>query len=334
MFQNLRIALSLFVAIILVSCGAQEKKFVRMAGYAQGTSYHISYLNADGTVYQTEIDSLLNEIDFAMSTYNAKSEISIFNKADTSLAIGVYFQEVLRRSLEISKETQGDFDVSVGPLVNAWGFGPNPKVKGDVMPEKILEKVGYQKVQLQGAMLSKTHPELNLDMNAIAQGYSVDVLARFLEQHAVVDYMIELGGEIRCNGKNADGNFWRIGIDKPSEQTQEGQYQAIVQLDNKSLATSGNYRKFYVDEKGMKYVHTINPHTGYPVKSNLLSASVVASDAMSADAYATSFMVMGLDKSIAFVQKHSGLDVYLVYANKKGDWETYISPGMKARITN
>ena len=305
-----------------------------MAGYAQGTTYHISYLDTRESLYKVQVDSILNVIDFAMSTYNKDAEISIFNSADTTLTIGKHFQEVLQRSIEISKLTQGDFDVTVGPLVNAWGFGADPTVKGDVKPEEILDQVGYQKIQLNGTQLSKTHPNLKLDVNAIAQGYSVDVIGAFLESKGVTDYMVELGGEIRCNGRNADNNLWRIGIDKPSEEIQEERFQAIVNIDNRSLATSGNYRKFYVDENGMKYVHTINPHTGYPVKSNLLSASVIAPDAMTADAFATTFMVMGLEKSIAFSKKHPELYVYFVYVNKKGEWETYISPGMEEQIVN
>lgn len=334
MFHKFTTAFILFGIVVLSACGAKEKKFVQMAGYAQGTTYHISYLETNGTVYTAQVDSILNVIDFAMSTYNKASDISIFNQSDTSITIGKHFQEVLKKAMQIAELTKGDFDITVGPLVNAWGFGANPKVKGDVKPEEILDRVGYQKVQLNGAQLSKTHPALKLDVNAIAQGYSVDVIAAYLESNGIIDYMVELGGEIRCSGRNADNNLWRIGIDKPSEEIEQERYQAIVQLDNKALATSGNYRKFYVDENGMKYVHTINPHTGYPVKSNLLSASVIAPDAMSADAFATTFMVMGLEKSIAFAKQHEDIYVYLVYVNKKGEWETYISPEMEKLIIN
>jgi thiamine biosynthesis lipoprotein len=181
----------------------------------------------------------------------------------------------------------------------------------------LLNYVGYKKVKIENNKVIKQHPALQLDFNAIAQGYSVDVLADFLEKKGIENYMIEIGGELRCKGKNSKGNYWNIGIDKPIENLQKREMQTIVPLKNKAMATSGNYRKFY-EKDGVKYSHTIDPKTGWPVKHQLLSATVIADDAMTADAFATVFMVMGKDKAIEFLEIHKNLNlqVYLIFQNK------------------
>ena len=242
-----------------------------------------------------------------------------------------YFQEVFKKSIEISKNTGGLFDVTVGPLINAWGFGPGKQMKMDsLLVDSLRSFTGYHLVHLQGNKLIKEKPAVTLDFNAIAQGYTVDLLAGYLEEKGIVNYLVELGGEVKAKGKKDNNSYWRVGIDQPNEIYTTGRpLQAVVELKDGALATSGNYRK-YIEEDGKKYTHIINPKTGYPSKHNLLSATVIASDCMTADAYATAFMVMGLETAKKFVSanKHLNLEVYFIY-DQNGKWETYASERVK-----
>jgi thiamine biosynthesis lipoprotein len=190
------------------------------------------------------------------------------------------------------------------------------------------------KVILQDGMLIKKDKRMNIDVNALAQGYSVDIVSAFLEGRKVKNYLVEIGGEVRAKGRNDRNQVWRIGIDKPVEGNMlpGAELEAIIKLRNRSLATSGNYRKFY-ERNGIKYVHTVNPRTGYPVVSNLLSATVVASDCMTADAYATAMMVFGIDKSIEFLKENDFLDAYLIYTDEQGKFTIYVTPGLSKSIT-
>jgi thiamine biosynthesis lipoprotein len=244
------------------------------------------------------------------------------------------FTEVFIESYEVFRKTDGAFDITVAPIVNALGFGPSDTLNVDsTMIDSLVQYVGMEKVKLQGDSLVKTDPNVLLDVNALAQGYSVDVVAVFLERRKIRNYMVEIGGEIRARGKNEQGVYWQIGIDRPVT----GNYipgvklQSILKLKDRSLATSGNYRRFY-EKNGIKYVHTINPKTGYPVISNLLSATVVAKSCMTADAYATAFMVMGTDRSIRFLEENRFLDAYLIYSDEKGNFKVYYTKGLKRYI--
>ncbi|NOR34396.1 MAG: FAD:protein FMN transferase, partial [Bacteroidales bacterium] len=214
----------------------------------------------------------------------------------------------------------GAFDITVAPVVNAWGFGFTERSRVDsALIDSLLQFVGMSKVSLRENKLVREREGMMLDMNAIAQGYAVDVLAGFFDAENIENYLVEIGGEVRCSGKNRFGLDWRIGIDKPIDglQLPGVQMQAIVQISGRSLATSGNYRRFY-EEDGIKYSHTIDPSTGYPVQHGLLSATVVASDCMRADAYATAFMVMGYEKARRFLEKHTYLDAYLIFNDEMG----------------
>jgi thiamine biosynthesis lipoprotein len=319
--------------IFFTGCKSNKKSLITVEGNAQGTTYHISYLSDDGINHKTVIDSLLNKIDASMSTWLPNSIISRINNNDNSVIVDQYFIDVFNKSLEVSEKTDGLFDVTVGPLVNSWGFGSTKKATQDSNTiDSVLHFVGYKMVKLEDNKIIKAKPEIKIDFNAIAQGYSVDIIANYLESKGINNYLVELGGELKAKGKKENEN-WKVGIDKPNEkESSERELEAVIELNNKALATSGNYRKFY-EEGGQKFSHIINPRTGYPAKQNLLSATVIADDGITADAYATAFMVMGLKKSIQFLEanKELKLEVYFIYDNK-GIWKTYASESLKNSI--
>lgn len=320
--------------ILFVQCKEESNNIIKIAGEAQGTTYHITWLSKDDLNYKREIDSLLKALDLSLSTYVPASIISRINRNDTGVIADKYFAEVFNKSVEVSEKTGGLFDVTVGPVINAWGFGFTKKASVDsAMIDSLLDFVGYRMVRLEGRKLVKTKARMIIDFNAIAQGYSVDVLASFLESKGIINYLVELGGEVKAKGKKNNNEYWRVGIDQPNETaTDERPLQAVVQLRDRALATSGNYRKFYI-ENGKKYSHIINPQTGYPAKHNLLSATVIAGDCTTADAYATAFMVMGLEKSKQFLSENKdlNLEVYFIY-DENGVWKTYTSETMKEWI--
>ncbi|MNQ63735.1 Thiamine biosynthesis lipoprotein ApbE precursor [compost metagenome] len=319
--------------IFFAGCKSDKKSLTKVEGNAQGTTYHISYLSDDGINHKTAIDSLLNEIDRSMSTWLPGSIISRVNNNDKSVIVDHYFIDVFNKSLEVSEKTNGLFDVTVGPLVNSWGFGFTKKATLDSTTiDSLLHFVGYKMVKLEGNKIIKAKQEIKIDFNAIAQGYSVDVLANYLESKGIDNYLVELGGELKAKGKKENEN-WKVGIDKPDEKsTSERKLKAVIHLNNKALATSGNYRKFYV-ENGQKFSHIIDPRTGYPARQNLLSATVIADEGIVADAYATAFMVMGLKKSIQFLEdnKDLKLSVYFVY-DDSGKLKSYASESLKKWI--
>ena len=318
----------LWIAIvgILASCAGQQQSevLVQNLGFAQGSTYNVQYMSPNTANYQWEVDSILAEMDSSLSTYQEYSLISRLNQGDTNIFLDEHFVKVFNAFQAVADSTHGKFDCTLAPVVNAWGFGFTEKTKVDsLLIHSLLQKVGYQKVFLKGDSLLHNPDLLQLDFNALAQGYTVDVIAAFLDSVGLQNYMVEVGGELRAKGKNANGKNWRIGIDKPtSEIDNKNRFQTVIELPNKSLATSGNYRRFYVDD-GEKYAHTIDPQTGYPVKHKLLSVTVVTEDCMLADAYATAFMVMGINKTKRYLQTHPELDAYLIYTNRKGEWETW-----------
>lgn len=324
----------LFVCLFLFTgCNSNSKKLIKLEGNAQGTTYHITYLSEDNINHKTVIDSLLKVIDNSMSTWDPNSIISRINKNDNDVVVDSYFSAVYNKSVEVSDKTEGLFDITVGPLVNAWGFGfAKKEIINSKSIDSLLQFVGYKMLKLEGNKIIKTKPQIKLDFNAIAQGYSVDVLSNYLESKGINNYLVELGGELKAKGKK-EKEEWKVGIDKPVEKATPGsKFEAILKLNNKALATSGNYRKFYV-EGGQKFSHIINPKTGYPAKQNVLSATVIADDAITADAYATAFMIMGLQKSIVFLEKNKALhlEVFFVY-DDSGSWKTFTTESLKKWI--
>lgn len=328
------IAISLFILVFLAACQPKKSEYLRISGFAQGTTYNITYENSNNEDYTFDIDSILKAFDKSLSIYDSTSIISRINDNDPTVEADDWFIEVFKKSVEIGAISGGALDITVGPVVKAWGFGNTPIAKHDTAYiDSLLQFVGMDKVKLEGRKVIKKNPGVKIDVNAIAQGYSVDVLSNFFEHKQIKNYLVEIGGEVRCKGTNAKNSVWRIGIDKPTDGnlTPGGELQAIIELNNKSLTTAGNYRKFFV-ENGVKYGHTIDPKTGFPAKNTLLSATVVCDDAMTADAYDTAFMVLGLEKSIELLKKLPGIEVYFIYSNAEGEFEIYFSEGLKKMI--
>ena len=322
--------LGLFALLLAVGCSAPQKEYIMVGGAAQGTTYHITYQDDQQRDYSRSIDSLLKVFDKSLSIYDSTSIISKINRNDTIVLADDWFVTVYNKADEIYQLSGGAFDMTVGPVVRAWGFSNGPVAKHDsAYIQSLLKYVGMNKVKLEGRKVKKDYPEVMLDANALAQGYSVDLICDFLAAKGVQNYLVEVGGEVRGTGRNSSGNFWRIGIDKPQDNNfSPGEdLEAVVELRNKSLATSGNYRKFYV-ENGVKYSHTIDPHTGYPARNTLLSATVLANDCITADALATTFMVLGVDKSKQLLGQLRDVEVYLVYNDQYGTYLTYSTPGM------
>ena len=322
------------IILFLFSCGVGSKqtslKEMRVEGQAQGTTYHITYISKDGTDYQRQMDSLLIEIDNSLSTYQPRSIISKLNKQEQNIELDKMFTDVFNISKQAYAETAGAFDPTVAPVVNAWGFGFENKDNTDSLTiDSLMQFVGFENINLTDGF--KLENNVMLDFNAVAQGYSVDVLADFFRAKEIDDFLVEVGGELIASGKNIDDNLWRVGIDRPEENLKERELEAIIHLKDKALATSGNYRKFY-EKDGVKFSHTINPKTGYPVRHSLLSVTIIANNCGLADAYATSFMVMGLEKSKDFLEQHKEIEAFLIYSDEKGDFQTFVTKGLEQYI--
>lgn len=318
----------LFVVAILsfVACSNQkESSLITIEGEAQGTTYHIAYINSKGENFQRAIDSLLIEIDKSLSTYHKTSIITRFNQADSIVEVDKMFTDVFNLSKQVYQESEGAFNPTVAHFVNAWGFGfKNIENTDSTTIDSLLKFVDFDAITIVDNNVIKTNKNLMLDFNAIAQGYSVDVIANFLAEQGIENYMIEIGGEVKVRGKNDKNKLWRIGIDKPVENEAERTLEAVVNLENQSLATSGNYRKFY-EKDGVKYSHTLNPKTGYPVRHSLLSATVITDNCALADAYATVFMVVGIDKAKEILAKNKKIKAVLIFENENKELETYMS---------
>ena len=327
MRRILALYLILFVA---VSCSKQEK--IEFTGEAQGTYYAVTYFDTEGRNFQPEIDSLLQAFDQVASMWVENSMLSRVNREDTTVKLNDTFIRIFERSVEVAEMTDGAFDYTVGPLINAWGFGFQNKMKMDQhIVDSILNFVGYEKVKIANGKVIKSDPRIQFDFNAIAQGYSVDLLADFLRSKDIDRFLVDIGGEVYAEGNKPGGEQWKVGIEKPAEDMNAArELQAVIFLRDKALATSGSYRKFYVED-GIKYSHTLDPKTGYPVQHSLLSATVLASDCMTADAYATAFMVMGLEKTKNYLNEHeANLEVYLIYSDEEGENQTYMTSGMRS----
>lgn len=313
--------LPLLIVYALVSyISPNELQKIQLSGVAQGTTYHITYYAIDSALTQKQADSIFLVMDSSMSLYKPWSVISRFNQSEKEMVIDTHLAKVVVKSLEVSRESGGLFDITVQPLVKAWGFG-NKKVTH--YPTKknirsILQCVGTEKIRLDQLNLSKTKPCVTIDVNGIAQGYTVDQIASFLEQRFVTHYIVEVGGEIRVRGRKPDGTAMKIGIEAPGDYDNEpSMMQKIVSLENGAITTSGSYRKFH-ESKGGKFSHIINPQTGYPIKNDLISVTVIAGDAMTADAYDNVLMALGLEKALQFVEERKELAAYFIYKKPDG----------------
>ncbi len=326
--------LLLIVSQIVISCKSSE--FEGFNGFAQGTTYSIVYESSKKYTpdsLQGIVENILRDFDMSLSLYKDESVLSKINRNE-DVEVDTFFEEAYNRSVTIYEMTEGAFDVTVGPLVRAWGFGPDEKKNfSEEKRDSLLKLVGMEKISVSNRKLIKTDPAIRLDFNAIAQGYSVDVVAEYFNDLGIENYLIEIGGEVRAKGTK-NGNLWRIGIDKPEDNNIiPGQsLQAIIRISDKSLATSGNYRKFYIED-GVKYSHTIDPKTGYPAKNRLLSATIIADDCGTADGIATACMVMGHEKAIDFISSHPEFTAYFVISGTDGSYETWISEGLKEYLS-
>lgn len=309
----------------------QNTPYQRDEGFIFGTIYHITYQS--DVNYQKKIEAELQKVDNSLSPFNKTSIISRINRNE-DVKVDNMFAEVFQLAEKISKETDGAFDITVAPMVNAWGFGfktGNPPTKQTV--DSLRAIVGFQKVALEEEHVKKQNPHIMLDCSAIAKGYGSDIVARFLKKKGIQNFMVEIGGEIVVNGNSDKQVPWRVGINKPTDDSlnTSQELQDVINVTDIAMATSGNYRNFYY-KNGKKYAHTIDPKTGYPVQHNILSATVLAKNCATADAYATSFMVMGLDGARKVLEKHPELDAYLIYSDEKGNNRIWYSPELKKKI--
>ncbi|MGK0384165.1 MAG: thiamine biosynthesis lipoprotein [Bacteroidia bacterium] len=314
----MRNALIFASLLLLAACSSQVRK--EATGFTQGTTYSVIYFN-EGEDLQYQIDSLLLSFDRVLSTYQGSSYISKWNRNEhISLEQPQLFKQVVKRAAEINELSNGAFDITVSPLMNYW-FENDWQVSqlDSSKVDSLMDFVGMQNVVLDGLDYDKTNPQTQLDVNAIAQGYSVDVLCRYLESIGIYNYLVEIGGEIRTSGTKANEVHWKVGIDVPKEGISEARELVMsIELNNKALATSGNYRKF-VEIDGVKYGHSLNPITGYPAKTDVLSATVIANDCMTADALATACMVLGFEKAKSLINSESNLDAILIYSDSTGE---------------
>lgn len=295
----------------------REKTYLTETGRTFGTFYKIIYESPDGKPIGEDFTRIFHSFDVSLSIFNDSSVISKINKNDTTVVLDEYFREVFEAGQQVSQITAGAFDMTVAPLVNAWGFGSQPTNIQTLLPvDSLLLIVGYEKIRIENDRIVKENQSVTLDASGIAKGYACDVIASFLDSMQVDNYMVEIGGEVVVKGRNAKGDRWAIGITRPIDDTtmMKTELQNIVYLERGGMATSGNYRQFYYKD-GKKYAHTIDPRTGYPVDHNLLSATVIAPNCMLADAYATAFMVMGLEESLLLANYMPGIEAYFVYAD-------------------
>lgn len=302
------------------------------SGQIFGTIYNITY-QYDQNLH-TEIDAELRRFDGSLSPFNDTATITRINRNE-DIVPDTFFTNVFRRSMEISRETNGAFDITVAPLVNAWGFGfKKGHFPDSLMVDSLLDITGYTKVSLSAeGKIVKQDPRIMLTCSAVAKGYAVDIVAQLLEKKGIQNYMVDIGGEVVVHGNNPQNTPWRIGINKPIDDSLaiNQELQTVLQISNTGIATSGNYRNFYYKD-GKKYAHTIDPRTGYPVQHSILSATVIARDCMSADAYATAFMVMGLEEAEHFANANPEIDAYFIYSDNDGKFKTFCTEGMKKYI--
>lgn len=298
-----------------------------------GTFYHITYQCSKDQ--QKGIDATLKKVDFSLSPFNKESVITAINE-NTNMEVDSMFAEVFVLAKQVSASTHGAFDITVAPLVNLWGFGfKNMENVSKEKVDSLLPFVGIDDVTLVDGKIQKVHPETMLDCSAIAKGYGVDAVGKYLESQGINNYMVEIGGEVRVRGVNPNGMLWRVGINKPNDDPASisNEIEQVLQLTQLSMATSGNYRNFY-EKDGKKYAHTIDPRTGYPVQHSILSSTVLAQDCATADAYATAFMVLGLEEAKKVLAQHHELMAFFIYSDEKGNTHEWYTEHLKSLLEN
>ena len=318
------------ISLFLILAGCEESvTYQRAEGKIYGTYYQISY--ASPKDLQQEIRQEMDKVNQSLSMFNPQSVISKINRNETRTTDSL-FRKMYTMAQKVYQQTEGGYDITVAPLVNAWGFGTEGReVPDSSRIDSLLLLVGMDKLELVENELLKEKPEMKLDASSIAKGLGVDLVAEYFDRQGISNYMIEIGGEVRVKGESDKKRSWRIGIDRPEEgNVSDRNLEMILSMSSGSLATSGNYRNFYMHE-GKKYAHTINPKSGFPVQTEIVSASVYATSCMEADAYATGFMVVGLKKAQEIVNEHPVLEACLIY-QEEGELKVWISDGLKKMV--
>lgn len=325
--------LLLLTFLILCACKNQKSDYFANQGVVYGTYYNIKYENPEGKNLKEDIDIEFKRLTKIFSHYDKESTITKINN-NIQTPLEPEFVTCFNRAMEISEITHGAFDITAAPLISAWGFGPEERQKMTQQKIDSLKSLcGYNKINLTDGKITKTAPNISLNMSAIAKGYTCDLIGKFLQKKGCQNYLVDIGGEVVAKGVNAKGDVWTIGIRQPEEDPYANDLSAKLHLDNLGMATSGNYMNFYV-KNGKKYAHTIDPASGYPVQHSLLSSTVIAKDCMTADAFATAFMVLGKDQGIEIAKKIPGLEIYFIYADQNGKNQVYVSEGFKKFLVN
>lgn len=331
MIKILKFPFLVLLVLLLTNCSGSNKEYTFNKGQVFGTYYSITYLHPKGHDLKAAIEEKFKEFDNSLSTFNPNSVISKINQNDPTIRTDAYFDAMYQVAHEVSVKSEGAFDITVAPLVNAWGFGfGNHEHSISPQVDTILPYIGYQKIKLKNQRIVKQDNRTMLDASAIAKGQSCDVIAKLLDENGCDNYMVEIGGEVYCKGLNPKGEKWHIGIDKPTDDpaNEQSELQTILAISGVGMATSGNYRQFYIKD-GKKYAHTIDPRSGFPVDHNLLSATVIAPDCMQADAYATAFMVLGVERSLEICNSFAEIDCYLIYTDTKGELKIVYTNGFE-----
>jgi thiamine biosynthesis lipoprotein len=321
------------ITIGFLCCKKEQESYSAFQGYAQGSTFRVVYKAVSDKEYIHSVDSILAVIDKSMSLWDSTSLITRINESAEVLVVDRHFEAVFNRSKYFHEISKGAFDPTLGPLISAWGFA---RKQGLELPnqekiDSLKDLVDFNHFSLLNGYLTKSKWNSELDFNAIAQGYTVDVLGEYLESEGITEYLIELGGETLAKGFNQSGEKWKVGIERPdwNNTSTNNAVKTVVGLSNAALVTSGSYRKF-IEKEGKKYSHTLDSRTGKPVIHNLLSVAVITNNAMDADAYATMFMVIGKDSAIAYAEKNQ-IKIQCIY-EEKGEMKTAYSKGFKELI--
>lgn len=323
----------LIVGTVLIIRQQRNMPYQKYSDFVFGTTFTVSY-QCDSDMNQS-IKAELMKVDASLSPFNKASIITAINNNE-DVTPDKMFMDVFQLAMDVSRETNGAFDITVAPLVNAWGFGFKSGEKPTARQvDSLRQIIGYQKVSLVDGKIRKQDPRMMLDCSAIAKGYGTDVVANFLRSRGVKNFMVEIGGEIVTCGVNPSRVPWKVGVIKPTDDSLNVSHevQTVLNVTDIAMATSGNYRRFYYKD-GKKFAHTIVPATGYPVQHNILSATVLAKTCATADAYATSFMVMGLDGARKVLERHPELMAYFIYDDGQGNNAVWFSPSLKDKIAN
>jgi len=328
-----------FFLILMVSCKNERPQKSFFQGQAFGTTFSIQLYSIHAINFEKGIDSVLSKVNKSVSTYIPESDISKINNGNTAIIVDDIFIDNFNISADVYKITEGFFDPTIGVLRNAYGFGDTNSIQeiDSLALDSMMKFVGFNKVKLTSEnKIEKLYPEIYIDFNAVAKGYGIDLIGSYLDSKGVGNYLIELGGEILAKGKNIKKNkSWLVGIENVNLSLNDKSYSSIIALENIAMATSGNYRKFRIDSlTGKRYVHTLNPITGSATKSDITSATVLASTCALADAYATAFMALGLEKSKLILKNIDGIDVYFTYNDQNNEEQVFATEGLKNRLLN